>query len=900
MNENNKFYLTEIKNKKQRNNNKIIINNLLTKTNYNELVEKIKSQEYKKNLIEEKFLDFLIHKNTKFADFSQIEQHYLENSIKNMNQHNLNLIKIKKLKDLDSNLSSNINKILLNNLNVFENDFTIIKFNEEIEKYKKLIKLKEYELEVYNHVYSRTYKNNYLISKKINEQNQLISIYDEQYEKYIILKNNALFNIKNEMKKIKKIKEISKKTKSVYLSDLKKKNFSFYNLEFKVFMIKKNFQEYENDLNNYKNKSKILKNLLKNLDINLKEDYKKFYSKLKKFLNQKQILFKIFKFLNVKNYKNVIEKFNLIQKNHNNLINKFNNLNSSLIEKNSQLSELKNELKNLNFQINQNNNNFKYKLNDNIKIILKSIEKNKSINNNLQIKLQKKYELLENILNFILDYIQKIFESLHHPMILNFYKIDKKYINKFPNYLIRLNNLHLKIEVKEIKFNKNFLIFILTLLKDFKYYFDHILSNVEKLMFYSYNNKNLKNLNKNFNNNNNILFNTNSKEIRNYFIELMNNSFSNNFTIKLNFKENEIFQNEKKKVKSKSTNPQINSQFFKLKKNIKKFGNSHENQISRNNLLQKYSKYILNNSYSTTKLNFNFNNNLNEIYNDLIIHPKKHFNLIDKYTNEMVNDEFIKTKEKNQRLKMIHNKSLKIKNEKKDFLKILKKSNSTLENNLNIKNNSDFNIYNNYSEIIITNENENDSKKNENFSEINFFKNKPKKIFEIKLKNEEKNLLFKRKNDLRNLELFYFNKNNNKNNNKTYYENSINDLYFTYKKNFNDKFKNKFLSRNKKKNTFKNHSVLIIPNLNLSQRLKTLKTIYKESKSFNKKIKTNSKEKSTINNITTSAGCNNEAIIIKKCPTTQKIKVYNNNNNSNNNNNKENVSIKSTNTILLI
>jgi hypothetical protein len=233
---------------------------------------------------------------------------------------------------------------------------------------------------------------------------------------------------------------------------------------------------------------------------------------------------------------------------------------------------------------------------------------------------------------------------------------------------------------------------------------------------------------------------------------------------------------------------------------------------------------------------------------------------------------------------MIQNKTLKIKNfiEKKG--KILKKSNSTLENN----------FYYNNSEIELTNENESDLNKIENVSKnLNFFKNKSKKIFEINLKNEEKNLLFKRKNDLRNLELFYYNR---KNNNKTFYENNINDLYFIYKKNFNDKFRNKYLSRNKKKNTFKNHSVLIIPNLNLSQRLKTLKTIYKESKSFNKKI--NSKEKSSINNITTSAGGNNEAIIIKKCPTTKKIKKLNVDNN--NNNNKENVSIKSTKTILLI
>ena len=747
MNENNNFYLTEIKSKNQRNNNNIIINNLISKTNYNELIEKIKSQNFKKNFIEEKFLDFLIHKNTKFADFSQIEQHYLEKTIKNMNQHNLNLIKIKKLNQLDLNLSSNINKILLINLNTFENDLTIIKFNEEIEKYKKLIKLKNYELEVYNHIYSRTYKNNYLISKKIKEENELISIYNEQYEKYFILKNNALFNIKNDIKKLKKINLISKKTKSVYLDDLKKKNFIFYNLEFNVFMIKKNIKEYENDLNNYKIKIKNLKKLLNVLNINFKSDYKNFYLNLKNYLKQKQILFKIFKFLNVKNYQNVIEKFNLIQKNNNNLINKFNYLNSSLIKKNSKLSDLKNELKNLNFQINQNNNNFKYELKENVKINIKLIEKNKLNNNNLKLKLEKKYELLENILNFLLDYIQKMFDSLHHPMILNFYKIDKKYINKFPNYLIRLNNLHLKIEVKETKFNKNFLFFILTLFKDFEYYFKLIFSNVEKLMFYSYYNKNLKNLNKNFN----ILFNSNSKEIQNFFIELIENSFSNNFKIKLNYKENEIFQNEKKKVKSKSTNPQINNQFFKLKKNIKKFGNSHENQISRNNLLQKYSNYILNNSYSNSKLTFNSNfnnNNLNEIYNDLIFHPKKHFNLIDKYTNEMVNDEFIKNKEKNQRLKMIQNKSLKIKNfiEKKGKLK---KSNSTLENNFK---NSDFNIYNNnnnYSEIELTNEN--NFKTKENFSKI---KNKSKKNFEINLKNEDKNLLFKRKNDLRNLELF--------------------------------------------------------------------------------------------------------------------------------------------------
>ena len=752
-----------------------------TKGKY-KIIEKMKIEKNEKKKVEENFLNYLIDEKINYANFEKIKNHYQEILINNYNKYNSNCVKIKKLKEKNKEYLSLFNNILVENFYISNQDI-INYYNIEIEKIKKIIKIKEHELKCYNHLYSRTYKHNYLISTKLEEENKIKLIYNAQYEKYNILKYHAINNYSKQEKILNEVNFFQKIDNLKFDKNIKKKQNIYDKLELDVLELKKNISYNTKIINEIKNNQIKLKKKIQSIKLLYNNNKKDFSNDIKNYFNFKLKLLIILNSLNVKNIESVIKKYNILQKKHIEL----GYLNSQINKEVINLNEI---LKNNENEINLINKKIKQKLNEKLKFSDEEFEqysqKTKELKFENQIykkKINESNEIIEKIFEFLILSIQKITFCLSKKI---------KYSNKYSNEFLIENSLNKKLYINFNNFidycNKKSIEFFFILIKDFFKYFSIIFIKTSKTIYNIFNQK-LNSVQKGklfFNRKKNKkinfqIFNIDNQEIINIFNNLIKNHIKNQ-TVKKNIikkidEEILVNQNKNKTIINKSNNNR--SQFQK-------------ETLSRNEFLNKYLDYFRENS---------LNLQVKELKNSFL--------LIDKYTNELVSDENKKKKKKrNNILKNIIIEKPK-RNEKemaKSFS--LRKS----ENSIEISDYSD----------------EEENKKNiESLknNKLKFFKSKNNlNSYLIKTNNLETNRIYFRNNDLRNLELHYF-----KQKDRFMVNQSIfNDLYYNFKKKL------------VKKKQYK--SILKIPNINNSK----IKNLNKSVSSKNLNYKT-TKNKTSIN-----------------------------------------------------
>ena len=141
---------------------KMIEENRVHPQKMKDTVQKLKKESEIKAKFNESFLDFLIQDKTHFADFNKIEEHYTQMVIKNYSIYNNNKIIIEKKKKEEEGISNEITANLLSNFYFLENEL-MNSIEKKVNDIKRLIKLKELELDCYKNAYTRAYKTNYLI-----------------------------------------------------------------------------------------------------------------------------------------------------------------------------------------------------------------------------------------------------------------------------------------------------------------------------------------------------------------------------------------------------------------------------------------------------------------------------------------------------------------------------------------------------------------------------------------------------------------------------------------------------------------------------------------------------------------------------------------------------------------
>ena len=101
----------------------------------NNLLKKYKLKKKEDKEIKENFLDFILNENSNYADIDKIIEHYKNIELKKKNEYSNNLLIIKKKKEILKNLNMQINKVLVDNVEITDKELERF-YDNEIESKK--------------------------------------------------------------------------------------------------------------------------------------------------------------------------------------------------------------------------------------------------------------------------------------------------------------------------------------------------------------------------------------------------------------------------------------------------------------------------------------------------------------------------------------------------------------------------------------------------------------------------------------------------------------------------------------------------------------------------------------------------------------------------------------------
>ena len=711
-------------------------NKLNEKDNYNNIRSKSKEEKIKDNLI-----DYLIKEKLQFIDMKKIEEYYQENSMNLYKKYNKNLLTIKRKKEEERKLNHKFNLLLMENV-TYPN--TLNNYYDELIKItKRNILIKKHQFDCYNHVYRRTYTINYLMSKRLDDEREYYKIYNEQNEKYSVLDKHSIQVLKKQEKLLSEMKTFDDRIQLGYENKIAENTKILNQLDFEVFLLKKETKEIEKELEIIKLRQKKLKKQILKNEIVIKNKYNSYLEDWRIFQYSNIKIFKIYNILNVKNFMDVIKEFKKIQKKYNELSSLFTLHNKEINYLQTNISELNREYKKALSIIYNKKNNKKEKneLNELNQFIMSKLSKIKFSNQIILENYKDKSKTLKLIVNFLLKNIESMINSLNNLSLKNYFTFNSNFKPQFSEKFLEHNTFSFNKDIDTIKLNSDFIKFIISVFNNFSKYFYLILSSSCNIIYYSHLLKISKG-NSNYSINYKELMNKNKRNLKgeNNFIIYEINSEPLIETFNDEILLSNLRQIEKQKILGR-TEKDIFKSKFKFNKNIKSYssinilkGNNNTNMensfVSRNTILKDYENYL--------------KGKIPNLGNYVEEHENSHLSLIKKFSNNLVSlrDEL---KDLNRK-KEISNKTLQIKNYnyQKQFANYIKKK----QNYIEISNFED------------------DDELSEN--EIEYCKNLQKKKFEEEIQESKKTkqyimssnnpemiLIYKRLNDLRKLNLHF-------------------------------------------------------------------------------------------------------------------------------------------------
>ena len=642
----------------------------LIKRNLNkkEFLYKSKSSE---QIIKENLFNFLINEKEKYLDFEKIEKYYQERFQNLIKKYNNNVNIIKKKKEEEKNLKNQFTILLINNLSYSK---TLNEYYENIIPIiKRKILIKKLELDSYNHIYQRTYKNNYLIVKRLDDERGYFKISQNQYEKYLILEQHTLETLKKQEQLLNEMKSFDDRVQLGYESKINEKTKTLNQLEFEVFLLKKETKGIEKEIELKKLKQKKLKRQIIKYKNLFNQKYKIYFDEWSLYHYSNIRMYKIYNILNVKNLIDVIKEFKILQKKYNELSSLFHLHNKEINNLKKTITEIDKEYKNILFEI-ENKRHNKEKKSKYHQVYITKIQQLRFSNQIIRENYKDKSKTLKLILNFLLKHIETIINSLKNLSLQNYFTFNSYFKPKFAEKFLEKKSL--SIHIDKMTLNSTFVIFVLSIFNNFANYFYLILASSSNIVFFSHLLK-LSKKNKEKNNNNEIIKEPILNLENNFMIFTLNSdSLIETLNDEINFAN--IKQLEKQKILGrtekdifKNITKDENMQNLKSISSTNLFLKDNENNktpsISKFNLLKDYGLFLKN---KNMKINF-------------ADHQNSYLALINKYSNNLVNDgEDIK---EIKRKKEIMNKTQLIKNltyqrELIDFMKKKKKSFSDITN----------------------------------------------------------------------------------------------------------------------------------------------------------------------------------------------------------------------------
>ena len=400
----------------------------------NQIVEFLKYSSHRSDLLKTEFVNFLI-KDENFSGMNESEKFLREKAIENINSINRNNLEITKKKEGYEKIILELNREINNNFQASaeEEEANYLKRKSELEMQ---IKDKKHELGVLQNTYKQEYKERYLIVQKQKSEVQNLKINLKQYEKYNILNKKISFETNQKEILLNDVKKYLEQSQKIFSEEIDNKTKTYKDLELEVHILKQSNESIEKSLNAVIDKrNKVAKLIEQQIDINnfIKNSLENVNNE---YFTDKMMLLKNTEMNNV-SLDDLIKQYNEMKNKINKLKNDLSNTNQEITYLNQIIHKLKNE--------------FDEKKEENIKIIKQMNKKYKSDEkeklerkrqqklilgkvNNLKNK-NKGYLYIANSktridFNFNLEhkniYYNEIINSKYYELI----NIEQKYFNK--------------------------------------------------------------------------------------------------------------------------------------------------------------------------------------------------------------------------------------------------------------------------------------------------------------------------------------------------------------------------------------------------------------------------------------------------------------------------------------
>ena len=793
---------------------KIIFNSILSRKDLN---QKIKERNANRELLNDNYLEFIIHEKIKYADVDKIIDYYSDKIHTKIKEYNDNEILIKKKKEELKQLNLSIYSNLIQNFKFKNAQTKEDYYDKQIEETKKEIKHKLYQFNIFEEIYNQSYKINFKLNKKLDKESTYSKIYEEQFQRYTDIYNNSINKIQTQEGRLNQLNKFFINYKMINNSLISEKVQKINKLEYEILMIKNNVISYQETLEKLQEEivefQKII-DLYKN-GYNVRINEYNFVRKI--YLKEYYKLFEIYQLFNADDFEQILHEFKQIKKKYNELSLRFHESSKDIMLLTQELKSKEIELEKTKEELNHKNEN----ANLNLKLINKenadivNMQKNEFDLYILQIYNDCKYK--ENLINMSINYlfrtIYKIIHSFNFAISNSPFSFKKTFDLDITKYFdIDINNTNFKsINYVEKMKDPKFLLFVISLFKSAKIFIYEIIINV----FYNiYTNLNLEqdqqNSEEEEDNEKVTIIKSNAPIIKSLLYK----------NLKLSKQQFKL----KKKIYSRNKDDLLNNKRDSQKPVI----GLHKNMVyssSTGNLLnlKENSLYIKKNEFVSPKRIFK---DYFQYYKKNPIVNIKEFSRINKkifikqYTNDLVTEQKNidkKKEEKNKRIKE-NSRIIKAKIEEKEL-------NSFLKNKKNKKIVDKMKTYDRKSDSEDEGSNINKLEKKNSILKKAIEESKKPKIFKMNLTNSETNKIHYRYEDIRKLEYNYIKNYSN----YSIDPNIFNEYYFRVKKKFDEQnakaIKSSEYSINikttrnfKSQGLFKNYSV-ILPKIESKEKL---------------------------------------------------------------------------------
>ena len=439
--------------------------------------ENKKNSEIMANELKEEYLEYIMLKEPKYADFEKISEDHRKKIYLSFQKYNNNLLIIANKKAEHKKILSEIEKSLINNYYLKDSSMLPV-YEQLIEKVKLDILTKQQEYDGYYKLYEELYNQNYTIKRKVLDEIDIDRVNENFYDQYKILKNHAIVQVSKKQDALSQVEEYQKKILEDHEKEMKQKNKILKDLKLQIEVFKEDEKDLVNKLKKLKAKRGQINQTIKEKErkiINMNTNY---IHSIRRYQRSFIGMNKIFKSVKANNLEDLLVDVNYIKA-------KFNKLKNNIINMNLDISNLNSEYSNLNRKLNEinqeiisvkNKKNTFFNQQDQKRIIeikneLKKINENE---NRIKEITQNNIGIFQKGISFIFSKIKLLVTNVgclkksispklvdlinnykHTPFSVDYEKIDKTFLTNYSFLFFQFSNIIFYLSLRSMSSGVN-------------------------------------------------------------------------------------------------------------------------------------------------------------------------------------------------------------------------------------------------------------------------------------------------------------------------------------------------------------------------------------------------------------------------------------------------------------